>query len=121
MELRRSKILKYIFAFLCGIAFSYFVSGIGSALDIVFLGSEVCSQASFPRMHIAHLYARPGLGDQALTLGVDGETVYVSNDAPGGNLQERLSWDSTGTTVSLELSGRKVFAYNARAKREVED
>ena len=56
-----------------------------------------------------------------LTLMVDGKAVYIANDAPGGDLKERIYWDGAGNIVTLELSGKKVFVYNARAKQEVKE
>lgn len=84
-------------------------------------GFEIQSMASFPYYHAARLYSRPGLGDQTFTLEVDGKTVWVSGDAAGGDLKEKIIWDETGHIVTLELAGKRVFSYNAKSKTEIKE
>jgi len=108
-----SKIFNRRFCFVLGIfftlltlpVFNFFVELFTTGIPWI----EVQSAASCS--HMARLYTRPGLGEQDLSLEVDGRAVW-SMCAMGGDLNEKLTWDKTGNIVSLELGGEKVFSYN---------
>jgi hypothetical protein len=89
--------------------------------DFEIPSQEVQSMASYPYYHMARLYTKPGLGEQAFTLEVDGRIVWVSGAAAGGDLNEKLIWDETGNIVSLELAGKRVVSYNTILKRLIEE
>jgi hypothetical protein len=55
---------------------------------------------------------------------VNGKRVYMSPDfAPNSEVdfRERLVWDKTGRCLILEVTGRRLFGYNADAKKELPD
>lgn len=80
----------------------------------ILFGFEIQSMASFPYHHMARLYTNPGLGDQMLTLEVDGKIVWISGDAAPGDLNEQLTWDESGRFVTLKLSGKTIVTYDAQ-------
>jgi hypothetical protein len=111
------KFVKPIGAFVLGIVFTVTVAPAFTAVGEFFFGFEIQSAASFPAYHRARLYSRPGLGDQTLTLEVDGSTVWIANDAAGGDLDEKLSWDETGHVLTLEIKGANAVIYDARNQK----
>lgn len=70
--------------------------------------------------HRASLLKKYNLGDINFIVEVDGERVYRSPDYMpfvNGAYRETLVWDRTGRVVVLELMGKRVFAYDAIARR----
>lgn len=101
-----------LFAFVLGGVSVYLAWQPVSYVWGVVLGDEICSQASFPRLHIARIYSAAGIGDQSLIFSVDGWTVYRTGDWEPGNVHEQIIWDESGETVTFIASNRKVFKYN---------
>ena len=110
----KKQFVKYFVCFLLGILFVFVATSVYRTIDkFLITGSKIQSQSSYPLGHIATLYSRGGLGDQTLTLKVDGKTVWVSGDQPPGDLDEKLIWDETGQIVTLEFNGKKILIYDA--------
>jgi len=84
-----------------------------------FVGEEVACQDSFPRYHKACVVSLFGFGDQNVSLKIDDSTVYHVNDCPGGNLNERIQWDSTGRIVTFHVDALGNKSYDADLKIEV--
>lgn len=73
--------------------------------------------------HSALLYKKGIIVDINFVVTVDGKQVYVSPDYAAFQdrlYRETLVWDKTGQIVVLELMGKRVFAYNARERRELQ-
>ena len=85
-------------------------------LEFFFDGDPVVCQDSFPRYHTACIYSRFGIGDQAITLKIDGVSVFSSADLPGGNLKERITWDGAGRIVTFHVDGLGDKRFNAETK-----
>jgi hypothetical protein len=96
---------RYILGFVLGVATTYVIWGAGTATKFLLMGDPVVCQDSFPRYHTACIYSRPGLGDQAITFEIDGESVYQAEDFPGGDLRERISWDKNARQVTFHVDG----------------
>lgn len=116
MKKNLTTIARYLACFTLGIVFTFAVMPVLRLFSELLFGTEIQSLASFPPNHMARLYSRPGGGDQTFLLVVDGKTVYFSGDAESGDLNEKLSWDTTGKIVTLEIDGEKVFTYNIEAE-----
>lgn len=54
---------------------------------------------------------------------IDGEKVFRSADfAPVKfDFREQINWDASGDIVILEVAGQRLFGYNARQKRRLND
>jgi len=111
------KVSGYLGCFVLGIVFTITTTPVISAVGELLFGFEIQSMASFPYYHMAKLYTSPGLGDQTLTLKVDGNHVWTSGDAAGGDLNEKLIWDKTGHILTLELNGENVLIYDAQNQK----
>jgi hypothetical protein len=112
------KITSYFGCFILGIIFVFATKPFVQIASDFLIGFEIQSKASFPGDHLATLYTKGGPGDQRYTFEVDGKTVWISGDAPGGNNHDKIFWDETGHIVTLELRGEKVIVYDAM-NREV--
>src|SRR5690606_9831226 len=72
--------------------------------------------------HIASLYKKHNLGDINFIVDVDGETVFRSADLMplvDGQYRETLIWDKSGRVVVFEMMGKRIFAYDAVEKRQL--
>ena len=98
-------ISKYFLFFIAGVVFALAFSGIKAAVNVLLTGDEISCASSFPRYHKACIYSRFGLGDQSLTLTIDGRTVYQAEDFPGGDLKEKILWDSGARKVTFHING----------------
>jgi hypothetical protein len=106
--------LSHLVAFFLGGVTIYFVMFPVSYIWGTFFGVEIHSQASFPLRHMARMYSVPGFGDQQLICIVDGKTVYRTGDWEPGNVDEKISWDESGTIVTFIASRRRVFIYDTQ-------
>lgn len=85
-------------------------------------GREIQSLKSPDERHKASLLKKYNLADMNFIVKVDGERVYVGSDLmmfPDHMYRETLLWDDTGKVVALELMGKRVFAYDTEARREL--
>ncbi len=82
-----------------------------------FLGSEVMSQASFPRGNMARVYSAWGFGEQRLIFKVSGKKVHEISDFAPGNVNEEIVWDSSGKVVMFFALGRKIYTYDTETKK----
>jgi hypothetical protein len=112
-----SKIFNRPVCFVFGVILALLTLPVVTFFKEFLFGFEIQSMASFPYYHMARLYTNPGLGDQTLTLEVDGKSVWTSGDAAGGDLKERLIWDKTGRLLTLELNGESVIVYDAQKQK----
>jgi hypothetical protein len=81
-------------------------------IKMISVGVEIQSRRSIPNGHVARVYSRAGMGDQQLTLEVDGRSVYKSPDLSPGNINETLVWDDDGTVVTLMAEDRILYTYD---------
>lgn len=87
------------------------------------IGRSIQPLYSPSRNHKAVLLRKHNLADFNFIVKVDGDKVYQSPDLCGGgdhSFRETLVWDKTGQVVILELMGKRVFAYDAVNKRNLE-
>ena len=85
-------------------------------------GRNIQTLESPKNMHSAQLLKKINLADINYIVKVDGRRVFVSPDLmnfPDHLYRETLVWDETGTVVVFEQMGRRIFAYNAAEKREL--
>lgn len=70
------------------------------------------------RTHRARLRSKSSI-DRNYRLSVDGAQVYASPDFSPGNFdyREQLVWDVSGRVVVFVVAERRVFGYDAEAKR----
>jgi hypothetical protein len=104
---------KYFLCFLAGVVLTLALFGIRTVLNFLLTGDEIACASSFPRYHKACVYSRFGLGDQALTLTIDGKAVYQAEDFPGGNLNEKITWDPGAQKVTFHINGLGDRIFNA--------
>jgi hypothetical protein len=96
---------RYILGFAIGVAVTYLTWGAGTVTEFLLIGDPVVCQDSFPRYHTACIYSRFGFGEQAVTFQIDGESVFHTEDFPGGDLRERISWDKNARQVTFHVDG----------------
>ena len=60
---------------------------------------------------MARIYSAWGFGEQSLIFVVDGKTVYRTGDFAPGNVEEKITWDDSGRTVTFTALGLK-FTYD---------
>lgn len=113
--------LTHLTAFVVGGTTLYFAAEQSSIVWGFFLGSEVYSQVSFPRGHMARIYSAWGFGEQQLIFVVDGTRVYRTPDFAPGNVDERIVWDESGTVVSFRALGRTIYAFDTKTGRGMEE
>lgn len=107
---------RYAIGFIIGVVATLGFLGVKQVLVFLFVGSPVVCQDSFPRYHTACIYSRFGMGEQAITLEIDDRSVYFSADLPGGDLKERITWDSSGRFVAFHVDGLGEKTYDAEFK-----
>jgi hypothetical protein len=110
------KVGSHLVCVVVGMVLFYLLSFPLAVLSWFFIGFEIQSKRSFPTYHLATLYTRAGIGDQNYSLDVDGRTVWMSGDAPGGDNKEEIIWDETGHVVTLKLRGEKAVIYDVMNK-----
>jgi hypothetical protein len=110
------KVIAYSACFLLGmIALPAYGVVIG-----VLWGRNVQTLRAPETNHSASLLKKYNLADINFIVEVDGERVYRSPDYMpfvDRAYRETLVWDRTGRVVVLELMGKRVFAYDAVARR----
>lgn len=115
------KIIFWVFThsatFVLGGVSIYFALEPASIAWGFFMGSEVHSEASFPRGHMARIYSAWGFGDQQLIFIVDGVRVYRTPDFAPGNVKEEIEWDETGTIVNFKALGRPIYTYDMTTRK----
>ena len=85
-------------------------------------GKNIQTLESPHNEHNASLLKKYNLADINFIVKVDGVRVYESPDLipfSDRSYREALVWDKTGRIVMLELLGKRVFAYDAVAKRSL--
>jgi hypothetical protein len=107
---------RYAIGFSVGVVATLGLIGVKHVLVFFFVGSPVVCQDSFPRYHTACIYSRFGIGDQAITLEIDSKSVFSSANLPGGDLNERITWDSSGRFVTFHVDGLGAKRYDAEFK-----
>jgi len=115
----RSDISAYFLWFFVGVVATNGYAVMKDVFSFWFVGEEVACQDSFPRYHKACVVSLFGFGDQNVSLKIDDSTVYQVNDCPGGNLNERIQWDSTGRIVTFHVDALGNKSYDADLKIEV--
>jgi hypothetical protein len=110
---------RYLIGFAIGVAVTYVVWGAGTVTEFFLTGAPVVCQESFPRYHTACIYSRPGMGDQAVTFQIDGESVFHTEDYAGGDLRERISWDKSARQVTFHVDGLGDRTFDAYWKTDV--
>jgi hypothetical protein len=114
MQNEKLKIVgSHLACVVAGMILVYLLSFPLALLSWFFLGFEIQSKSSFPSYHLATLYTRGGFGDQTYSLDVDGRTVWISPDSPGGDNKEEILWDATGHIVTLKFNGKQAVIYDA--------
>ncbi|MEJ7624483.1 MAG: hypothetical protein WKF34_10875 [Pyrinomonadaceae bacterium] len=100
------------------------VLGIAGLFALVYFSSvtTVQNKLSPTGSHRAKLVRHQGI-DVNFKVVVDGETIYYSPDfAPVEfDFREQITWDKTGNVVVLEVAGKRLFAYDAKQKRQLAD
>jgi len=107
---------RYLIGFGVGVIATLSFLGGMRFLEFFFDGDPVVCQDSFPRYHTACIYSRFGIGEQAITFKIDDVSVFSSADLPGGDLKERVTWDSSGRFVTFHVDGLGDQKYDAEFK-----
>ena len=110
---------RYILGFVLGVAVTYVTWGAGIVTEFVLVGRPVVCQDSFPRYHTACINSRPGLGEQAVTFQIDGETVFHTEDFAGGDLGEDVFWSKDARHVTFRVDGLGDRTFDAESMTEV--
>jgi len=117
--LRVLRIIAYPACILIGLA----AMPVYSAISGVVWGETVQSLPSKSETHKAVLLKKYNLADINFIVKVDGRRVYLSPDLmpfPDRMYRETLLWDDKSRVVVLELMGKRVFAYDVEAKRQLQ-
>lgn len=117
----RIKTAGYFACLLLGIAFGIIAMPAYRVVTGI-VGGRTVQMINSPDGNLAVLYKKHNLADINFKVAVGGETVYVSPDLapfPDGMYRETLVWDETGRVVTLELMGKRVFAYDTIEKRRL--
>ncbi len=117
--MKRAKLNKFAKFLICCLFLLSTVFFLIKLPQIIFEGLFLYSylvpiETSYSHHHSAKLYTRPGLGDQNFTLEINGETVWKSGDAMGGDLKAKLIWDKTGHILTMKLLGHETVIYDAK-------
>ena len=72
--------------------------------------------------HTAKLVRHQGIDVNSKVI-ADGERVYDSPDFASVefDFREQIAWDKTGNIVVLEVAGKRLFACDAKQKRQLSD
>jgi hypothetical protein len=99
-----------------------FIGGLFAAFYYFISPTTVQTKANSTNSHKAVLSRLDGI-DVNFKVTVDGERVYVSPDfAPVDfDFREQIAWDKTGNIIILEVAGKRLFAYDAKQKRQLAD
>ena len=112
-----NRAIPYIAIFLCGATAAWLLARPIEFIGTVIFGYEISSQLSFPGNHMARIYCRPGLGDQQLSLEVDGRGVWASPDLGPGDIGGRPEWSADGKRVSLVTNDGTLYTYNVSSRK----
>ncbi len=117
------KVIAIVLCTLVGLILIYEVSLLLFLRFFVFPTRTVQILPSPDNIHQAVLERLDGI-DLVFFVTVDGRKVYSSPDfAPNRRVvfRERIVWDKTGDTVILEVTGKRLFGYNAQTQRAISD
>ena len=112
--------INHFISFALGVSLAFTVLPALDFFKEFTFGFEIHSAASYPYFHNAKIRTRPGFGDQTLFLEVDEVDVWRSGDMSPGDLDEELSWDASGTIVTLKLQNQPFIRYDTESESLVE-
>jgi len=111
---------RYLVGFVAGMVVTIGLFAGKGVLEFVFVGEPVVWQDSFPRYHTACI-SRFGWGEQAITFQIDNVWVFQTEDLAGGNLKERIVWESDARRITFHVDGLGDQTYDEQSKHRVED
>ena len=123
MSGKTKNIITHLISFALGVTLTFDMLPALNFIKQLAFGFEIQSLVSPNRQHKARLLEK-SFGDRNFILEVNGTNVYVSPDLATGNennLQEAVSWDSTGKIIVLRIKGEKAFSYNAETTSEIKE
>lgn len=110
------------FVFVVGLFIGILTVPVYTVVVSIFGGRHVQTVGAPETGSEASLYKKHNLADINFIVEVNGKTVFRSADLMplvDGMYRETLIWDKSGRVVVFEMMGKRIFAYDALEKRQL--